>query len=129
MSQPAVVMNDRIMGQCAIHLIPGPLGAPIPSPPLPFSAPLLTGLATTVLIAGKPAAVQGSSGMNTPPHAGLHPSDPNMAPPSQQGRVLMGSARVLVEGKGAAYTGCQVAMCNMVPGMIQGTATTVMIGS
>lgn len=125
---PAVVMNDRIMGQCAIHMIPGPLGAPIPSPPLPFSAPLVMGLATTVLIGGKPAAVQGSSGQNTPPHAGLHPSDPNFAPPSQQGRVVMGSTRVLFDGKGAAYSGCQVAMCNMVPGMVQGSASNVQIG-
>ncbi len=122
-------MNDRIMGQCAIHLMPGPLGAPVPSPPLPFSAPLVMGLATTVLIAGKAAAVQGSSGMNTPPHSGLHPSDPNMAPPSQQGRVLMGSTSVLIEGKGAAYSGCQVALCNMLPGTIQGSAATVLIGA
>ena len=125
---PAVVMNDRIMGQCAAHMIPSPVGAPMPSPPLPFSAPLLTGLATTVLIGGKPAAVQGSSGLNTPPHVGLHPSDPNMAPPTQQGRVVMGSTRVQIEGKGAAYSGCQVAMCNMVPGTIQGSAANVQIG-
>ena len=76
MGAPAVVMGDRITGLCPNHLIPGPLGAPVPSPPLPFSAPLLLGLVSTVLIGGKPAAVMNSSGLNTPPHVGLHPADP-----------------------------------------------------
>ncbi len=77
MGSPAIVMNDRITGMCAIHQIPNPpSGAPQPGPPMPFSAPLLQGLEASVLIAGQPAAVLGSSGMNTPPHVGLHASDP-----------------------------------------------------
>ena len=37
MGAPAVVMNDRVMGQCPNHLIPNPAtGAPQPAPPMPF---------------------------------------------------------------------------------------------
>jgi uncharacterized Zn-binding protein involved in type VI secretion len=126
--QPAVVMGDKIVGVCALHLIPSPVGAPMPAPPMPFQAPLLQGLANKVLIGGKPAAVLGSSGMNTPPHVGLHPSDPFLAPPQQEGRVVNGSGTVLFEGKPAAYTGCQVAQCAMVPANVVGTAATVLVG-
>jgi uncharacterized Zn-binding protein involved in type VI secretion len=128
MGTPAAVMGDRINAVCAVHLIPSPVGAPSPSPPLPFSAPLLQGLATKVLIAGKPAAVQGSSGFNTPPHVGLHPSDPFMAPPQQRGTVMVGSTTVLVEGKPAARTGSACTVCAGLPGQLTGTAVTVLIG-
>lgn len=122
-------MNDRITGQCAIHLLPGPGGAPTPSPaPLPFSAPLTTGLARDVYIEGKPAAVERSGGSNTPPHPGLHASDPYLVPATQAARVLRGSSSVLIGGKGAAYSGCQVVTCANLPGQVTGTATSVRIG-
>jgi uncharacterized Zn-binding protein involved in type VI secretion len=127
--QPAAVMGDKIIGVCSVHMIPNPAsGVPQPAPPMPFQAPLIQGLATKTMIAGKPAAVQGSSGMNTPPHIGLHPSDPFMAPPQQMGQVVMGSATVLIEGKPAARTGDQVLMCAGLPGQLVGTAATVLIG-
>lgn len=129
MGGPAVVANDQITGQCAIHLIPGPAGAPVPGPPMPFGAPLSIGLSTTVLIEGKPAAVQGSQGLNMPPHVGLHPTDPFLAPPMQIGSVTMGSSSVLFENRPAAYTGCPVAICAQVPGQVTGSASSVMIGS
>ncbi|MEM7338666.1 MAG: PAAR domain-containing protein [Actinomycetota bacterium] len=129
MSNPAVVMNDQIIGTCAIHQIPSPTGSPMPAPPMPFASPLTLGLAPTVMITGKPAAVQGSSGYNTPPHVGLHPSDPYMPPPTQIGQVIVGSSTVMFEGKPAAYTGCQVTMCASLPGQIIGSGTTVMIGA
>jgi uncharacterized Zn-binding protein involved in type VI secretion len=128
MGAPAAVMGDRINTMCAIHMIPGAAGAPMPSPPLPFSSPLLQGLATKVLIAGKPAAVQGSSGFNTPPHVGLHPSDPFMAPMQQRGTVMAGSATVLFEGKPAARTGSPCTVCSGLPGQLLGSAVTVLIG-
>jgi uncharacterized Zn-binding protein involved in type VI secretion len=129
MGQPAVVMNDRIMATCAIHQVPSPTGAPMPSPaPLPFSAPLTMGLATTVTIGGKPAAVQGSNGMNTPPHVGLHASDPFMVPTMQVGRVMAGSGTVFADGKPMAYTGCTVIACNNLPAQVAGSAATVLVG-
>ena len=127
MGVPAVVLGDRVMGVCPVHQVPGPLGVPVPSPPLPFSAPLLTGLTTKVLICGKPAAVLGSSGYNLPPHAGLHPADPFAIPVQQMGRVLTGSATVLFEGKPAAKTGSACMMC-ATPGQVVGSAATVLIG-
>ena len=129
MGQPAVVMGDRITGMCALHQIPSPVGAPMPGPPMPFSAPLTLGLATKVLIGGKPAAVVGSSGYNTPPHVGLHASDPFMVPTMQEGRVMAGSSTVLFEGKPAAYTGCTVTQCASVPSQVAGTGATVLVGA
>ena len=70
MGEPAAVMSDQIRGQCLIHRCqPGP-GGPQPSPaPLPFSAPLLQGLATWVLVGGKAGwRCRGSWGVNTPAH-------------------------------------------------------------
>lgn len=127
MGVPAVVLGDRVMGTCPGHLVPGPMGAPRPAGPLPFSAPLTLALVPTVLIAGKPAAVVGSSGLCTPPHVGLHPADPFLAPPVQTGRVLMGSTTVFLGGKPAAKTGSNCQMCST-PGTLVGSATTVMIG-
>lgn len=124
MGTPAAVAGDRIMGTCAGHVIPGPLGVPVPAPPLPFSAPVLVGVVPTVLIAGKPAVVAGCSGNNLPPHVGLHPSDPFLV--VQMGRVLMGSPTVLAGGKPLARTGSQVMTCT-VPGALVGTAMTVLV--
>ena len=130
MGNAAVVAGDRVAGSCAVHTVPSPTGAPMPAPgPLPFSAPLATGLATTVSIEGRPAAVQGSAGVNTPAHVGLHPGDPFLAPPAQQGRVATGSSTVRFDGRPAAYTGCPVTVCAAAPGQVTGTATTVQIGA
>lgn len=112
MSAPPIVMNDQVTGSCTSHLMPNPSsGAPQPAPPLPFSAPLTVGLATTVTIGGKAVAVAGSQGFNTPPHVGLHPSDPFMAPTSQVGTVVAGSTTVLVEGKPLATAAGQATLC------------------
>lgn len=128
MGQPAVVLGDTIRGTCAIHQVPSPSGAPMPAGPLPFSAPLTQGLATTVTIQGQLAAVAGASGLNQPPHVGLHASDPFLAPPAQVGQVVTGSATVRFDGRPAAYTGCPVTICGQAPGTLTGTATTVSVG-
>jgi uncharacterized Zn-binding protein involved in type VI secretion len=129
MGQP-LVMGDKIQGQCSIHQVPNPAsGAPQPSPaPMPFSAPLLDGLVSTVTIGGKAAAVMGSSGYNTPPHVGLHPSDPFMVPTQQKGQVMSGSTTVTIGGKAAATSDSQVAMCSQVPGQPVATVSDVTVG-
>ncbi|HKE97851.1 MAG TPA: PAAR domain-containing protein [Actinomycetes bacterium] len=129
MGTPAAVLGDKISGSCAIHQIPNPAtGAPQPTPgPLPFSAPLTQSLATKVLIGGKPAAVQGSAGLNLPPHLGLHLSDPFVVPAQQRGTVAVGSPTVLFEGKPAARTGSACTVCAGAPGQLAGSATTVLI--
>lgn len=129
MGQPAAVLGDRITAMCAVHVVPGPLGVPVPAPSLPFSAPMVNGLAMTVLVGGKPAAVVGSSGFNTPPHVGLHPADPGFGPPLQVGTVIAGSATVLFEGRPAARTGDPATVCTGLPtGAVVGTAVNVIIG-
>ncbi len=128
MGSPAVVLGDQITGQCPLHLIPNPAtGIPQPSPPLPFSAPLTTGLCATVLIHGKPAAVMGSSGTNLPPHVGLHPADPFLVPTAQAGRIVSGSPTVLLGGLPAA-TAQSVATCCATPGQVMPTVADVLIG-
>lgn len=128
MGTPAIVMGDRITGSCAIHQVPNPAsGVPQPGPPMPFSAPITIGTVATVLIGGKPAAVMGCSGMNTPPHVGLHVSDPYFAPPMQIGRIVTGSATVLIGGQPAA-TQASNATCCVTPGTLVPTVTTVLIG-
>jgi uncharacterized Zn-binding protein involved in type VI secretion len=128
MGSPAIVSGDRITGQCPNHLMPNPAtGAPQPSPPLPFVAPLTTGTVATVLIGGKPAAVMGSSGLNTPPHIGLHPADPFMAPPAEMGTVTSGSATVMIGGQPAA-TAQSACTCCAVPGTLVPSVATVLIG-
>jgi uncharacterized Zn-binding protein involved in type VI secretion len=129
MAEPAAVMGDKITGTCSVHLVPNPAtGAPQPAPPMPFSAPLLQNLATTVQIAGKPAVVVGATGYNTPPHIGLHASDPYMVPTAQVATVAAGSGTVLFDGKPAAKTGSSCTICAGLPGTLTGTAATVLIG-
>jgi uncharacterized Zn-binding protein involved in type VI secretion len=123
MGEPAAVMGDMIVGGCVHSLVA--LGAP---GPLPFSAPLSQSLAATVLIGGRAAAVAGSFGLCTPPHAGVLPADPFFAPPIQQGKVISGSATVLIEGRPAAKTGSPSMTC-MAPAQLTGTAANVLIGA
>jgi uncharacterized Zn-binding protein involved in type VI secretion len=127
MGAPAIVMGDKITGICPNHLMIGPLGAPIPSPPLPFSAPITSGTVATVLIGGKPAAVVGSSGMNTPPHVGLHASDPFLAPPTELGNIVSGSPTVMIGGTPAA-TAQSTCTCCVAPGTLVPSVVTVLIG-
>ncbi len=129
MAAPAAVMSDQITGVCAIHQIPNPaaLGAPTPGPPMPFSAPLLQGLEPTVQIGGKPVAVLGASGYNTPPHVGLHATDPFMVPTAQMGHVLSGSPTVMAGGKPIASAQSSVTCC-VTPGTLVATAATVLVG-
>ena len=127
MAQP-LVMGDRIQGQCGTHQVPNPSsGAPQPAPPMPFSAPLTMGLEPTVTIGGKPVAVVGSQGLNTPPHVGLHPADPAMMPNLQQGTVVTGSPTVLAGGKPIATTASQVTMCMQLPGQAISTVANVTV--
>jgi uncharacterized Zn-binding protein involved in type VI secretion len=128
MGQP-IVQGDQVQSVCSIHMIPNPAtGAPQPGPPMPFAAPLLTGLATTVTIGGKAAAVLGSGGINTPPHVGLHPADPFFAPPTEQAQIMTGSLNVLIEGKPAATTESQATCCGLPGGSCVPTTATVTIG-
>jgi uncharacterized Zn-binding protein involved in type VI secretion len=129
MGVPAAVLGDQVTGICPVHLIPNPAsGAPQPAPPLPFGAPVTLGTCDTVLIGGTPAVVLGATGLNTPPHAGLHPADPFFVPATQQAVITQGSLTVLFGGQPAARTGSTATCCAQPAGTLTGTAATVLIG-
>ena len=123
MGAPAAIIGDRVTGTCT-HLVPTPGGAPAPTP-LPFSGPVSQNLATSVLIGGRPAAVVGSWGLNTPPHAGI--VDAFAAPPAQRGTVTGGSASVFFDGRPAARSGSPCTTCTGT-GTLTGTAASVLVG-
>jgi uncharacterized Zn-binding protein involved in type VI secretion len=112
MPQPAARQNDPVTGtDTHILLVPSP-GGPVPTPtPLPFTGQLMTALSTDVLIDGLPAATQDSIAQNMPPHIAPPPATFSK-PPTNQGRVMIGSVTVLVNGKPLARVGDQVSTCN-----------------
>ena len=112
MPQPAARQNDPVTGtDTHILLVPSP-GGPVPTPtPLPFTGQLMTALSTDVLIDGLPAATKDSIAQNMPPHIAPPPATFSK-PPTNQGRVMIGSMTVLVNGKPLARVGDQVLTCN-----------------
>ena len=118
MGTNAALLGDQITGACPIHQLIGPLGVPVPTPGLPFMAPLQLGCSVKTTINGKP---------NTPPHVGLHASDPYMAPPLQVGTVAASPALTLVEGRPVAVTGASCTMCANMPGTLVGSSD-VLVG-
>jgi uncharacterized Zn-binding protein involved in type VI secretion len=112
MPQPAARQNDPVTGtDVHILMVPSP-GGPVPTPtPLPFAGTLVGNLSTDVMINNLPAAVQGSTAQNAPPHIAPPPATFSK-PPTNQGRVIIGSPTVLVNGKPLARLGDQVMTCN-----------------
>lgn len=111
MGQPAAKMGDRVMAtDTHIIMVPSP-GGPVPTPtPMPFNGTLNGALSTNVKIEGKPAAVLGSTAMNTPPH--IPTGGPFQRPPTNQGRIITGSNSVMINGKPAARNGDTALTCN-----------------
>ena len=112
MGQPAARQSDPVTGT-DIHIVltPSP-GGPVPTPvPLPFSGTITSGTSSDVLVNGLPAAVAGSTAQNAPPHLPV-PGTSFSKPPTNSGRVLLGSVLVLVNGKQMARAGDSVLTCN-----------------
>lgn len=126
MGTAAAASGDVVVGSCPAHLIPGPVGDPVKAPPMPFSAPMTLGVVPSVLLMGRPAVVVGSTGLNTPPHVGLHAADPFFVPATQIGQVTVGSPTVLVGGRPLGRTGSIGTLCAS-PGSLMGTAATVLV--
>jgi uncharacterized Zn-binding protein involved in type VI secretion len=112
MGKPAATMGHHTVG-VDIHIVMVPAVAPVPTPlPHPFDGVLDGNLVQTVKLAGQPAAVQGSTSTNTPPHLPTPPGVSFQRPPANRGTVLTGSATVLIGGKPAARAGDPVTSCN-----------------
>ena len=130
MGQPAAKQGDQIVGvDTHIIMIPSP-GGPVPTPlPHPFSGILDGSLSSDVKIMGMAAATLNSTATNTPPH--IPQGGPFQAPPSNRGQIIMGSATVLINGKGAARNGDTANTCNDPADMPVGSVIavgTVLIG-
>lgn len=91
-------------------MIPSP-GGPVPTPlPSPFAGEVVSDVSQDVLIEDKGAAVVGSVAQNDPPH--VPAGGPFQKPPSNQGKIQMGSQTVLVNDKGLARMGDTAMTCN-----------------
>lgn len=124
MGMPAAKQGDRVMAtDTHIVMIPSP-GGPVPTPlPHPFSGLLDGALASKVKVAGKPAAVVGSTATNTPAH--VPQGGPFQKPPSNRATIQNGSATVRIEGKPAARHGDPALTCNDPADLPAGTVVAV----
>jgi uncharacterized Zn-binding protein involved in type VI secretion len=129
MGQPGAKENDTITA-VDIHIILVPALVPVPTPiPHPFSGMLDGNLSTNVNIMGKAAATVGSTATNKPSHIPI--GGPFAKPPTNQGRIVMGSATVFINSKPAARSGDIALTCNDPVDLPVGTVTaagSVMIG-
>jgi len=109
--QPAAKQGDKIVGtDIHIIMVPSP-GGPVPTPtPSPFNGMITSGLSTDVFIEGKPAAMVQSGAVNMPPH--IPAGGPFQKPPSNQGKIMVGSMGVFINGKPAARQGDMAMTCN-----------------
>jgi len=110
-SKPAAKMGDKVIAtDTHIIMVPSP-GGPVPTPtPLPFSGTISSNVSQDVFIEGKPAATVDSVALNTPLH--IPAGGPFQKPPTNQGKILMGSTGVFINGKPAARQGDQAITCN-----------------
>jgi uncharacterized Zn-binding protein involved in type VI secretion len=130
MTKPAAKQGDQVVGvDTHILMIPSP-GGPVPTPtPMPYSGKLVSDLSTDVLVENMGAAVVGSVAMNNPPH--VPAGGPFQKPPSNQAKIQMGSATVLINDKKAARMGDTAMTCNDPADAPQGTVIasgTVLVG-
>ena|SRR5688500_2395861 len=124
---PAAKQGDQIVA-IDTHLILTPSGVTSPVPH-PFSGIIDGALSSDVMIQGMPAATVDSTATNTPPHIPIGGSFVN--PPKNKGKIIKGSATVMINGKAAARAGDTAETCNDPTDLPVGTVvavSTVMIG-
>jgi uncharacterized Zn-binding protein involved in type VI secretion len=111
--QPAAKSNDQITAtDTHIVIVPaGPAQVPTPLPHV-FAGIISGGTVATVKIVGQPAAVQGSTADNTPPHIPTPPGVTFQKPPTNKATIAKGSATVMIGGKPAARHGDTAITCN-----------------
>jgi len=111
MGKIAAKQGDKIQAtDTHILLVPSP-GGPVPTPtPMPFVGTIMSGVSTDVFIEGKPAATVDSVAMNMPPH--IPAAGPFQKPPTNQGKIMVGSTGVFINGKPAARQGDMAMTCN-----------------
>jgi len=130
MGQPAAKQGDRIIATDT-HIILVPVGSSlVPTPiPHPFTGMIDGSLSSDVKIMGKPAATVDSTATNTPAH--VPQGGQFQKPPTNKGKVQMGSTTVKINGKMAARNGDVAMTCNDPSDLPVGKVVavgTVMIG-
>jgi len=112
MGQPAAKQGDKIIATDT-HIIMNPSpGGPVPTPiPHLFNGIINGNLSNNVNIMGMPAATQGSTADNMPPHI-PQGAGPFQKPPSNKAQIIMGSATVMINNKPAARNGDTALTCN-----------------
>ena len=133
MGQPAAKQGDKIVAtDIHIVMVPSPPGPPVPTPlPHPFMGILNGNLSSDVKVMGMPAAIEGSTADNTPPHIPAPPGTAFQAPPANKGTIKVGSPAVKINGKPAARNGDVATTCNDPADLPAGTvvaAGTVLMG-
>ena len=128
MGQPAAKKGDLVIAtDTHIVMVPSP-GGPVPTPmPMPFNGVIDGALSSTVKIDEKPAAVDGSTSSNTPPH--VPSGGPFQRPPSDEGTIKVAGGTVYMDHKLAAKNGDLADTCNdpqdLPVGTVSATGTTI----
>ncbi len=111
MSLPAAKQGDKILAVDTHIVMVSTPGGPVPTPmPFAFSGTLTANLSKDVFIEGKPAATVDSIAINQPAHIPI--GGTFQKPPTNQGKIIAGSTRVLINGKPAARQGDKAMTCN-----------------
>ena len=128
MGQPAAKQGDQVTA-LDMHLIqPSAPGPPVLIPHA-FAGTIDGGVSSDVMIMGLPAATQGSTATNTPPHVPI--GGTFVRPPVNRGTIQTGSTTVRINGKPAARSGDMALTCNDPTDLPMGSvvaAGTVLIG-
>ncbi len=132
MGAPAARANDQVIAvDTHIVLVPaGPSLVPVPLPH-PFTGVIDGGTASSVLVAGQPAATVDSTASNTPSHVASPPGISFQKPPSNTATITIGSQTVTFAGKAAARAGDTARTCNDPTDLPVGTVvavSTVLVG-
>jgi uncharacterized Zn-binding protein involved in type VI secretion len=107
MGMPAAKQGDQIVGN-DVHVV---LQTPTPiALTLPFVGALDADLSPDVRVMGSFAATVGSQATNAPVHVPI--GGPFQRPPSNLGRVAVGSPTVRINGRPAARAGDAAVTCN-----------------
>ncbi len=125
MGLPAAKQGDQVIAT-DFHIVLVPGTPPTPQTlPHPFTGVINGGLSSNVRIMGRPAAVAGSTAVNTPPHIPTPPGTAFPRPPANKATLQQGSPTVMINGKPAARSGDKALTCNDPADLPSGTVVTL----
>jgi uncharacterized Zn-binding protein involved in type VI secretion len=108
-SRPVARKDDHVVAVDTHMVVPATGGAPV-AVRLPFDGTLVESLSPNVLAEHRPVALVGSIALQPITH--VAPGGTFVKPPSNQARVVVGSATVLVNHRSIARAGDRAETCN-----------------